>query len=145
MYRKKVKLSENDEGDVVEDHDSEGYEVEDSVNVNNPIGFSVTFELEFWQKIWQVEQNLSRDLMKIDYKTDKNIAAIYNPLVYAEDVHKNYMRKFLKKAPSVLFLGMNPGLFGMCQTSASLMSLYCHDKLAYVLSIFRFLSVTSHR
>lgn len=121
MYHKKLKLSVMDEGDAVEDRDREGHETEESANVNNPIGFSVTFELEFWQKIWRVEQNLSRDLMKIDYKTDKNIAAIYNPLEYAADVHTNFMRKFLKKAPSVLFLGMNPGLFGMCQTSASVL------------------------
>jgi hypothetical protein len=29
---------------------------------------------------------------------------------------------YLKKSPKVLFLGMNPGLFGMCQTSASFQS-----------------------
>lgn len=83
------------------------------------ITFQVTFEPEFWEKIWRIEQRLCEELDKINFLSDKNIGAIYNPLDYAEDIHKNYMKKFLKKAPTVVFLGMNPGLFGMCQTSVS--------------------------
>lgn len=85
----------------------------------NPVQYSIVFELQFWEKIWQLEQRLADELNKINFKGDKNIAAIYNPLDYCADVHINYMKKFLKKSPTVLFLGMNPGLFGMCQTSAS--------------------------
>lgn len=81
--------------------------------------FSVTFEPALWNKIWAMETRFSEELRAINFKQDKNIAAVYNPLEYAADVHKNFMEKFLKKSPSVLFLGMNPGLFGMCQTSAS--------------------------
>lgn len=81
--------------------------------------FFVTFEKEFWEKIWDLEQRLCKELMEIDFSKDANIGAVYNPLDYAADIHKNFMRKYLKKAPTVLFLGMNPGLFGMCQTAAS--------------------------
>lgn len=128
MLRKKLKLSEN-----VARGNEEANETESGVNQKEPatdnlkcdsctnedMNFTVTIELVFWEKIWKVEQELAAELDKIDFKKDKNIAAIYNPLDYASDVHKNFMRKFLKKAPTVLFLGMNPGLFGMCQTSAS--------------------------
>jgi hypothetical protein len=83
------------------------------------ISFQITFEPEFWEKLWKVEQRLCEDLNKINFSSDKNIGAVYNPLDYAEELHKNYMRKYLKKSPTIVFLGMNPGLYGMCQTSVS--------------------------
>lgn len=122
MLRKKLKLSEQDSQDAGES--SGTGDIADpadktiSGNCANP-QLSIVFELEFWEKIWRLEQELADELMKINFKSDKNIAAVYNPLDYAADVHKNYMRKYLKKAPAVLFLGMNPGLFGMCQTAVS--------------------------
>lgn len=130
MLRKKLRLSANDAQEGEEANDTEGSSVpskseagnsnDNKVCVNpDPVQYSITFEPEFWEKIWKMEESLAEELLKIDYTTDKNIAAIYNPLDYAADVHKIYMKKFLKKAPTVLFLGMNPGLFGMCQTSAS--------------------------
>lgn len=63
---------------------------------------------------------VGKKLEEIDFKSsDKNIAAIYNSLDYAVEVHINYLKTYLKKAPTVLFLGMNPGLNGMCQTGVS--------------------------
>lgn len=123
MSNKRAKLSEN-EGEPECQELQNITEVGDKFDKaegsqSTPTTFSVTFEPEFWEKIWMVEQQLSADLMKIDFGKDKNIGAVYNPLDYAADVHKRFMRKFLKKAPTVLFLGMNPGLYGMCQTSAS--------------------------
>ena len=115
MSKKRVKLSENS---VQEQEDHESNEDQSNLDHKSP-QFQVSFEMQFWEKIWKLEQDLSSDLAKIDFKKDKNIAAVYNPLEYAVEVHKNFMRKYLKKAPRVLFLGMNPGLFGMCQTSAS--------------------------
>lgn len=41
---------------------------------------------------------------------------IYNPLSYAWDMHKAYLEKYVKSTAEVLFLGMNPGPFGMMQT-----------------------------
>lgn len=116
MFRKKLKLSEN-----VKNDSNNSCNVDDNADNSSSTtaNYSITFEMEFWEKLWAVEQQLSTELMKIDFKTDKNIAAIYNPLEYAADVHKNFMKKYLKKIPTVLFLGMNPGLNGMCQTSAS--------------------------
>lgn len=116
MSESQVDVANSPHRDVTEAEDDNDKAAD---SLTNPSTFSVTFEPEFWEKIWLVEQQLSVELMNIDFKKDKNIGAIYNPLDYAADVHKNFMRKFLKKAPTVLFLGMNPGLYGMCQTSAS--------------------------
>jgi len=44
------------------------------------------------------------------------VAVVYNPLVYAAAPHRIYLQRFGKKPGRVLFLGMNPGPFGMVQT-----------------------------
>jgi len=44
------------------------------------------------------------------------VAYVYNPLDYAWSAHEIFLRKFGDGAKRVLFLGMNPGPFGMAQT-----------------------------
>jgi single-strand selective monofunctional uracil DNA glycosylase len=44
------------------------------------------------------------------------VAFTYNPLEYAWPVHELYLRRFGAAPKRVLFLGMNPGPFGMAQT-----------------------------
>jgi len=44
------------------------------------------------------------------------VAVVYNPLRYAWKVHEAYLRRFGRGLKQVLFLGMNPGPFGMAQT-----------------------------
>ncbi len=41
---------------------------------------------------------------------------VYNPLVYARASHELYLRRFAHGTKEALFLGMNPGPFGMAQT-----------------------------
>jgi single-strand selective monofunctional uracil DNA glycosylase len=43
------------------------------------------------------------------------VAFTYNPLDYAWDAHRAFLR-MARPAPRVLFVGMNPGPFGMAQT-----------------------------
>jgi single-strand selective monofunctional uracil DNA glycosylase len=43
-------------------------------------------------------------------------AYIYNPLIYARAAHENYLRQYGQGPKRVIFLGMNPGPFGMVQT-----------------------------
>lgn len=40
----------------------------------------------------------------------------YNPLDYAWSAHEYYVKKYAKSTCQVLFLGMNPGPYGMAQT-----------------------------
>lgn len=44
------------------------------------------------------------------------ITHVYNPLVYARRPHEQYVRKYGSTKKRVVFLGMNPGPFGMAQT-----------------------------
>lgn len=44
------------------------------------------------------------------------VTHVYNPLDYARDVHQQYLQRFAASPKTVVFLGMNPGPFGMAQT-----------------------------
>jgi single-strand selective monofunctional uracil DNA glycosylase len=44
------------------------------------------------------------------------VAHVYNPLIYAWRAHEIYLRRYGNSRKRVLFLGMNPGPFGMTQT-----------------------------
>lgn len=44
------------------------------------------------------------------------VTHVYNPLDYAWSAHEIYLRKFGDTQKRVIFLGMNPGPFGMVQT-----------------------------
>ena len=44
------------------------------------------------------------------------VAHVYDPLAYAWKAHEEYLRRFGQGRKRVLFLGMNPGPFGMVQT-----------------------------
>jgi single-strand selective monofunctional uracil DNA glycosylase len=49
-------------------------------------------------------------------KFGKPVTHTYNPLQYAWKPHEQYLRRFGSTAKRVVFLGMNPGPFGMVQT-----------------------------
>ena len=44
------------------------------------------------------------------------VSHLYNPLTYAWAVHERYLRRYAASTRRVVFLGMNPGPFGMVQT-----------------------------
>lgn len=44
------------------------------------------------------------------------VTHVYNPLDYAWDMHKLYLERYGQGHKRVVFLGMNPGPFGMVQT-----------------------------
>jgi len=44
------------------------------------------------------------------------VTHVYNPLIYAGDVHREYIETYATGPKKVVFLGMNPGPFGMAQT-----------------------------
>jgi single-strand selective monofunctional uracil DNA glycosylase len=44
------------------------------------------------------------------------VAFVYNPLSYAWQMHEAYLKEFGAGRKRVVFLGMNPGPFGMAQT-----------------------------
>ncbi|MGE9267900.1 MAG: uracil-DNA glycosylase family protein [Verrucomicrobiales bacterium] len=59
-------------------------------------------------------RKLSRELAPFTFP--EPVAYTYNPLDYAWESHRNYLEKFGQGRKKVLFLGMNPGPYGMAQT-----------------------------
>ena len=43
------------------------------------------------------------------------VTHVYNPLVYARLPHEDYLRRYADSEKTAVFLGMNPGPFGMAQ------------------------------
>lgn len=59
----------------------------------------------------------SRQLCKVveGLRFSDPVTHVYNPLVYAREAHEAYL-SLLSETASVVFLGMNPGPWGMAQT-----------------------------
>lgn len=76
---------------------------------------SSLFGTPFWHQMDEIEQKLSAELSPLTFP--KSIAAVYNPLEYADELHSHYLAKFLDGPKKIVFIGMNPGPFGMCQTA----------------------------
>ncbi len=62
----------------------------------------------------QAADDLRKELRGLKFPDP--VACTYNPLEYAWDRHCEYLVRFGKGAKKALFLGMNPGPYGMTQT-----------------------------
>ncbi len=56
---------------------------------------------------------LRNDVSSLSFSFD---GYVYNPLEYAWAAHRQFLEKYVNHKVNVLFLGMNPGPFGMMQT-----------------------------
>ena len=57
---------------------------------------------------------LRENLRKLEFRPP--VAYVYQPLDYAAAPHEAYLRKYGNSRKKVIFIGMNPGPFGMTQT-----------------------------
>ncbi|XP_050070556.1 single-strand selective monofunctional uracil DNA glycosylase [Anopheles maculipalpis] len=81
--------------------------VEDEVTPNPAM-------IPYWRQVYLIERELSAALRKVVLPSD--VAACYDPIEYASEIHCGYLQRFLDGPKPVLFVGMNPGPWGMCQT-----------------------------
>ena len=51
-----------------------------------------------------------------DLNFSEPVTHVYNPLEYAWSAHEQYITRAANNKKKVVFLGMNPGPFGMAQT-----------------------------
>lgn len=127
MIRKKLKLaSESKEVAVVGDNNEEKLN-ESAANASVAIT-SHYFQTPFWQRLYNIECRLSAELKKINFHS-QNIAAVYNPLEYAADLHCDFLQKYLDGPKSVLLIGMNPGPYGMVQTAVNFIRMNYTDRM----------------
>jgi len=62
----------------------------------------------------RISRRLSRDVDALSF--DAPITQVYNPLDYARAPHEAYLKRYGAGPKQALFMGMNPGPFGMAQT-----------------------------
>ena len=67
------------------------------------------------EQLMAIEEKLAEDLMKLTYEFP--VEYVYNPIKHAKELHYNFLKRYYRNGPKpILFLGMNPGPWGMVQT-----------------------------
>lgn len=69
---------------------------------------------EFSRQFLNIQLELNTKLKPLDFKPP--VAYVYNPLEYAFKGNEAYVKKYCQGPKKLLFVGMNPGPFGMVQT-----------------------------
>jgi single-strand selective monofunctional uracil DNA glycosylase len=62
----------------------------------------------------EISRTLRKEVDRIVFRDP--VAYVYNPLAYAQKPHERYLERYGNGTKEVIFLGMNPGPFGMAQT-----------------------------
>ncbi|XP_023173827.2 single-strand selective monofunctional uracil-DNA glycosylase [Drosophila hydei] len=66
------------------------------------------------QRFYTFECKLNEELSTIELPAE--IACAYNAVEYASSLHCAFLKKYLNGTKKVIFIGINPGPKGMCQT-----------------------------
>jgi single-strand selective monofunctional uracil DNA glycosylase len=61
-----------------------------------------------------ITEKLADDMNRLVFSSP--VAHVYNPLVYARDPHERYLTRYGTGRKEAVFVGMNPGPWGMAQT-----------------------------
>ena len=65
-------------------------------------------------KLLYIEQTQCSLLLQLDYARS-GVTHIYNPLDYASVPHSQFVRQYGNSKKRIVFMGMNPGPYGMAQ------------------------------
>jgi single-strand selective monofunctional uracil DNA glycosylase len=66
------------------------------------------------KRVTAAARRLARDVASLSFAAP--VTHVYNPLEYAWESHRQYVELMNPKGSEVLFVGMNPGPWGMAQT-----------------------------
>lgn len=67
------------------------------------------------EKIIDLQNELVKNLKTLNFISGQ-VKYLYNPLEYASEPNKNFIKKYCNSTKKILFVGLNPGPNGMCQT-----------------------------
>jgi single-strand selective monofunctional uracil DNA glycosylase len=72
--------------------------------------------MEVYKKLAAATEILAANCNNLQFTGVNNaVAHVYNPLDYARTAHDTYLRRFGNSKKRIVFLGMNPGPYGMMQ------------------------------
>ena len=83
-------------------------------NDNEGARFPMSGAVDIAQEVTKAAERLRDATNKLHFALP--VAHVYNPLDYAWAAHEAYLRRYANGKKRVVFLGMNPGPFGMAQT-----------------------------
>ncbi|XP_017774188.1 PREDICTED: single-strand selective monofunctional uracil DNA glycosylase-like [Nicrophorus vespilloides] len=66
-------------------------------------------------KLLTLDEQLCQQINLLEFDSEK-VEYVYNPLEYAYNGYSQFVKKYLDTSKHILFVGMNPGPYGMCQT-----------------------------
>ena len=69
------------------------------------------------EQLLGIERDMCRQLEAVDIGPP--VTHIYNPLDYAAQTHSDFVQNYGNSTKKILFVGMNPGPFGMAQNGVS--------------------------
>ncbi len=64
-------------------------------------------------KLVEIANDLAKELERLTFSPP--VVHVYNPLVYAREPHELYLSRYGKAPKEAVFVGMNPGPWGMAQ------------------------------
>ena len=70
--------------------------------------------MHVYKQLTRACQALCSELAPLSFAAP--VTHVYNPLEYAQAAHFDYLRRYADGAKRIVYLGMNPGPFGMTQT-----------------------------
>lgn len=71
-------------------------------------------QVDVGESVCRLADRFSKQVAKIDF--EGVVPWVYNPLKYAKKPHHIYLSRYARASCKVMFLGMNPGPWGMAQT-----------------------------
>lgn len=105
MLRKKLKLQKVDATNI-----GQNKEIATTASLSTSSSTD-----SFWKGFYDIECRMNEQFRAINFVKGP-VAAVYNPVEYAAELHCAYLEKYLTGPKTVLFIGMNPGPWGMVQT-----------------------------
>lgn len=89
------------------------------------------------EKLIMRTKKFSREIDKVGVLIPKDLF-VYNPIKYAADMHLQFIERYAVEHTKILFLGMNPGPFGMTQNGIPF------GEVSFVKDYFKFDGVIKH-
>ena len=78
--------------------------------------------MNYSKELIKTAQTLSQAVSRLQFSPP--VAVVYNPLEYAWESHSMYLKTYGNSKKKIVFLGMNPGPWGMAQTGVPFGEIY---------------------
>lgn len=89
-----------------------------SYDCSSNVSTSSLDKTDIKRSLYEIQYSLSCLLScdELSWKLNSTIQYVYKPLEYAKENYLQFLSKFINSSKKLMFLGMNPGPWGMVQT-----------------------------